>query len=225
MFAGDGTNDPFVYPTEGGPVIDETNILAVGDWSQAAASTNGTAIRGRLLLYEKQHFDGPEDDRGTMVALALQLQECSSTPRPVIFFGDMLFHNGTLHCELRDRASISLPRSNETLVGSFILDTWESLGPRCTRSLRISESFYRWDDVTLVIFLRNGQCWHVPLSKTNEYYLTGTFTAVEPRDQPTLRADMQSAVFTWLGTITLPSLKIPGDYGALTLPLVSKGDR
>ena len=203
---------------------EDTNLLAAGDWSQPVATDDGAAIRGRLVLGASPHLERPVDNLGTNVYLALELQEFSSNAKSVKVCWDVNFGDGSrnLRCELRDTAGMLVRQSSKGMSGSFTGPHWVSLGPReCVRNI-ISASFARWDEVTLDIILNNGQIWEVPLGKSNEHYLAGTFTAVVPTNQANIGPVLSSAFFAWGGTLTLPPVKIPGDFGALNLPLVNR---
>ena len=164
---------------------ENTNLLAAGDWSQPIATEDGAAIRGRLVLGASPHLERPVDNFGTNVYLALELQECSSNAKPVKVCWDMNCgpDSRNMHCELRDSTGMLVPQSSKGISGSFTGPYWVTLGPReCVRT-RIDVAFRRWDESTVDVVLHNGQIWEVPLGRTNEHYLAGTFSGVVPTSQ------------------------------------------
>jgi hypothetical protein len=87
--------------------------------------------------------------------------------------------------------------------------------PYC--SARLRASVYgggRLDDGGLAIYLCSHQAWwDVRPSKTNEYFLSGTFTAVAPTNTFGLQTGLpvidSTNMDVWYGTLTLPRVKVP----------------
>jgi hypothetical protein len=189
---------------------DDTNVVAAGDWSQPVGTEHGPAVRGRLIVC---HF--PDQVRPgfktptaayleTHTVVWLELQEVSSTVRPVGVYRDTLPPHIGLHCELRDSGGKLIPRSADGLFAGSFTYFWSRLKPH--ESVRWHVSYYVGyrEDGVLAVHLKNGEFWDVHPSKTNEYYLSGTFTPHVPENE-TPPSDIEA----WHGTLTLPGVKIP----------------
>jgi len=62
-------------------------------------------------------------------------------------------------------------------------------------------------DGGLAIYLSHWGWWDVHPNPTNEYYLSGTFTAASPTNQ--LGIVTSTNLNDWYGALTLPRVKIP----------------
>lgn len=192
---------------------DDTNLVAAGDWSQPSATPEGSAIRGRLLICDTPAHAGAEPDRWTDTAVYLELQEFSSSVRSVRVYCEpnrwrFLDPHPGLRCELRDRKGNLVPDSPGGFGGGMPESCWVTLQPYC--SVRMRASVFgggRLKDGGLAICLASRGWWDVHPNATNEYYLSGTFTATAPTNQWGMVSTKNRDV--WYGTLALPAVKIP----------------
>jgi hypothetical protein len=197
--------------------IDDTNLLACGEWSQPVATQYGPSIRGRLLICDTP--DHARSEPRTDTAVYLELQEFSSAVRHVqVYCGinrwSLPLDAPGLHCELRDSSGKLVPDSPGGFSGGMPSSCWITLQPYCSVRMRVSVfGGGRLDDGGLAIYLASRGWWDVHPSKTNEYYLSGTFTAAVPSKQTGLPAGIPVVdsrnMDVWYGTLTLPRVKIP----------------
>jgi hypothetical protein len=52
-----------------------------------------------------------------------------------------------------------------------------------------------------LLVVAGWDCWHIPQSDTNDYYLSGTLSLSLPK--------AETRPWTWHGTLKLPPVKIP----------------
>jgi hypothetical protein len=195
--------------------IDDTNLVAAGEWSQPVTTQFGPAIRGRLLICDTP--DHASSLARTDTAVYLELQEFSHAVRSArVYYGLDSFSSAIdapgLHCELRDGTGKLIPDSPGGFSGGGPVSCWVTLQPYC--SVRMRTSVFgggRLDDGGLAIYLGPRGYWDVHPNKTNDYYLSGTFTA----DMPLTTNQFGFAMVTgtnmdvWYGTLTLPRVKVP----------------
>jgi hypothetical protein len=197
---------------------DDTNLVAAGDWSQPVATQYGPAIRARLLICDTPNHASSDPRPDT--AVYLELQEFASALRSVrVYCGLNRFtvpdDSPGLRCELRDSTGKLIPCSPGGFSGGEPGSYWVTLQPYC--SARLRASIYgggRLDDGGLAIYLCSSRTWwDVHPSKTNEYYLSGTFTAVAPTNAFGLQTGLpvidSTNMDVWYGTLTLPRVKVP----------------
>ncbi len=163
---------------------------AVGEWSQP---TNN--IRGRLLFVEGAH----SEERGERTGLIfLELENFSWGETAYVYY-DVL--RAPPHCELRDAAG----RIVEQVVNGRDAapePCWLTLPPYSR--LRILTSYgpaYGMAGTNLIFGVGMNQTWAIPLSATNSYFLSGTFTNAVPRGE--------TREHSWTGKLKLPSVRIP----------------
>jgi hypothetical protein len=201
-----------------GSAATDTNVLALGDWSEPVGDLDGYTIRGRLLICETPHHRGA---RGYDTAVYLELQECSDFLAPTMQVycnmkgtvalgghpdaqGRERIEKAAAVWELRDASGKPVPESGGASGGGGPGAYWMTLP--CDSTIRLRATVYgggRMEDGSLAIFLP-GQSWVVPSRSTNEYFLSATF-AVDP---PT-NSFSHLEYHVWQGTLKLPKLKIP----------------
>ena len=178
----------------------DTNILAMGEWSQPVADYSGSKIRGRLLICQSIKHRGSS---GIDIAVYLELQEHSdSYGRPVEVFCD--FRKG-LHCELSDssgnvaKSEFSL-KFNGPAPGPFtcILQSDSSVRLRVSPIVGCREPNGDWD-----LLGPPFQSWYLDRNNTNAFYLSGTFKV-----NPTNSIVHGSSPDVWEGTLILPKMKV-----------------
>ena len=177
----------------------DTNILALGEWSQPVKDYSGFAIRGRLLMCQSLKHRGSS---GQDVAVYLELQEYSNSyGRPVSVFCD--FRKG-FQCELYDSdGKVMQPSPSLRFNGPSVAAYSCILQSDSSARLRISpiagcniESGY----LELVVW--PWQSWDIPMDGTNAYYLSGTLNVAPTNSVHFASPDV------WEGTLTLPKMKI-----------------
>ena len=123
----------------------DTNVLALGDWSQPVANYYGTAVRGRLLLCEYPEHRAPTEKSDT--AVYLELQEYSDfVAGRLELYCDMVGktsaspegYDGGLRCELRDSSGKLVPKSGFSFGGGAPTPCWVMLEPYGSVQLRAS---------------------------------------------------------------------------------------
>ncbi len=193
--------------------VDDTYILAAGNWSKPASDLLGYALRGRLLLCESPK------DKGT--AVYLELQECSEmwggcldvycNLEPSVALGGHPDAQGRKRVEkaaaiweLRDASGKLVPQSPGGFGGGAPGASWVSMPSDST--VRLRASVYgggRLEDGSLSIFFLSNH-WVIPPRSTNDYYLSCIFTVDPPKNQVALPEH-----HVWQGTLVLPKMKIP----------------
>jgi hypothetical protein len=163
--------------------VEDTNIIAAGEWSAPVAGfqdkgsgrgAHHPTLRGRLLLClsPKNHS----------LAVYLELQEYSeSWGNPTEVYCD-LRPGGGCHLELRDGAGQILPRKAGGFNGGAPGAYWITLPTDCTARLRLSP-YATFSFAT-----------------TNDYFISGAFTADPPPDH--------TGLDVWQGTLKLPEMKV-----------------
>jgi hypothetical protein len=192
--------------------VDDTNVLAAGDWSKPVGDSGGYMLRGRLLL-----CDSPKDK---VTAVYLELQECSGfwggcidvycNMKPTVALGGHPDAQGRERIEqaaavweLRDSAGNLLPESEGGFGGGAPGASWIALPGDSTARLRASVyGGGRLKDGSLSIFFLSNS-WVLPARSTNDYYLSCTFTVVSPTNHVALPDH-----HVWQGTLRLPKMKI-----------------
>jgi hypothetical protein len=175
-----------VRPCLAGSVVEPD---AIGEWSQP---TNN--IRGRLLFVElAQSKEGP---RTGLVFLEFQNLSWSE---PAYVYYDAL--KAPPSCKLRDSAGKIV---EQTRSGSDAapIPCWLTLPAHST--MRFLASYgpnSRPNRPSLTFSVGMDQTWIIPLSTTNRYFLSGTYTNATPRNEGRERG--------WKGTLNLPPVRIP----------------
>lgn len=193
--------------------VDDTNVLAAGDWSKPVGDFLGYTLRGRLLL-----CDSPKD---RVPAVYLELQECSDgwggcmdiycNMKPTVALGGHPDAQGRERIEkagavweLRDASDKLVSESEGGFGGGAPGASWISLP--CDSTVRLRASVYgggRMKDGSLSIFFLSNH-WVIPPRSPNDYYLSCTFTVDPPTNHVALAEH-----HVWQGTLTLPKMKIP----------------
>jgi|ERR1022692_2701710 hypothetical protein len=192
--------------------VEDTNIIAEGDWSKPVGDFLEYMLRGRLLL-----CDSPKDKDA---AVYLELQECSEfwgncmdvycNMKPTVALGGHPDAQGRERVEkaaavweLRDASNNLIPGPPGAFSGGAPGASWLSLPCDSTVRLRASCGGGRLKDGSLSIFFLSNE-WLIPRRSTNDYYLSCTFTV----DPPTNRVVLPGH-HVWQGTLSLPKMKIP----------------
>jgi hypothetical protein len=162
---------------------------AVGEWSRP---TNN--IRGRLLFVE--HAKLKDGARAGLVYLELQNLGGSGT---IYIYYDAI--KAPPRCELRDSTGriVEQVASGRDAVPEAC---WLTLPMNST--LRFPTGYgpaFGPSGPSLMFGVGMNQTWVIPVSATNSYFLSGTFTPTSPKDE--------AREHNWQGTLKLPAVKIP----------------
>jgi hypothetical protein len=192
--------------------IEDTNLVAAGEWSEPVGTMFGNTIRGRLLVCDTP--DHASSIQRVDNAVYLELQEFASSVRSVDVYcqlNRLEFPNDApgLCCELRDRADKVVPESGGAFSGGEPGNCWVTLNSYCSARLRMSAfgAACRLEDGGLHIVLASRGCWDVHPNLTNDYYFSGTFTAVAPTNELGFVTGTNHNI--WYGTLKLPKMKLP----------------
>jgi hypothetical protein len=179
-------------------------VLATGEWSAPVGDKRGRALRGRLVLCEQ-----PRGDDRRHVAVYVELQDASEAIGGAMrIFCDMGRHDfraeykGGLHCELRDKDGKPLKTRPFAFSGGVPASEWVTLPSQATIRIRATP-FGLSRMKAMAICPQLDKLWEIADDDPNAYFLSGTFT-VEPPDGP-VAANKEHI---WMGTITLPAMKI-----------------
>jgi hypothetical protein len=163
---------------------------AIGEWSEP---TNG--LRGRLIFYS----NGITDRDGVVKGLVyLELQNLPPGDTLYVYYavGRM-----PLKCELRDFSGKSIEESRGAGSDFMPAACWLALPPDSTLRFRTGYSSSAPDFPCLfIISAFIGGKWHVPMTATNDYYLSGTFSSISTTNGTRPRV--------WEGTLKLPPVRI-----------------
>jgi hypothetical protein len=187
--------------------VDDTNAIALGEWSRPVANYYGLALRGRLAMYEHPHYQG---GTRTDTALYLELEEYSNFvggDAEVYFQLGSGEGKGELRCELTDEAGKVVPESGFGFGGGAPVSRWVEIPTDARVRLRVSVfGGGRLQDGGLGIWSFGPGSWTIKGHDTNTYFLSGTFTA----DPPTNRVPKDFR-WVWQGKLNLPKMKIPAN--------------
>ena len=178
--------------------------IAVGDWSPAVTDNRGYAVRGRLVVAEKQSGHNP---RQTAVYLDLQdaSEHVGGTLRIFCDLGNSDFsgQNKTgLKCVMQDKDQRPVAFTSPPFGGATPDSRWIELPSDSTIRLRTSPfGIHRPGAMTIATHI--GQVWVIDDQDPHDYFLSGTFT-VDPMEGRDTITDPQ----IWRGTLELPAVKI-----------------
>ncbi len=179
--------------------IDDTNVVAMGAWSEPVASESGQKIRGRLLMCAYPDHRGPTNRLD--VGVYVELQEWSdSFGGPVHVYCD--FMEG-FKCDLLDAAGKPPEPVGTGFSGGVPGSFWVSL-PTCG-SMRLRASTYsggRLRTESLGLWFAGGGLWTIKAADTNTYFLSATLKVTPPKNNFDQRD-------VWQGKLTLPKMQIP----------------
>ncbi len=180
----------------------ESKLLAVGPWSEPVGyreiGRHGCSVRGRLLICEG--YSSAYTGKMPETQVYLELQNVSSgVGDPIELYCDV--RNG-LRCQLLDAKGRPAP-APPTFNGGFPGACWTTLPYDATVRLRASwygHGTQAGGGLRIPVFHE----LEVPAGATNDYFLSGTFT-VDPPTNHVLSPSQE----IWVGTLVLPSFKMP----------------
>lgn len=157
----------------------DTNVIAVGGWSEAVSDSDGHTLRGRLLVYD-EHTRSAANHARVYLELQHVFESAWTSPLEIYFrigFGD------ELHFEMRNKLDQPIPQFPVTIRGPAPIPCWVTLPCDSTVRLRADEYLLGTPSKPggLEILVQNG-CWIVSPNATNDFFLSCTFTP--PTDHP-----------------------------------------
>jgi hypothetical protein len=164
--------------------------IAFGAWSEA---TN--ELRGRLLFAE-----GTPDKYGVRYGLVyLELQNLALGDNVYVYYDAK---RSPLKCELHDSAGATVKNSLGSGADWRPSACWLALPNDSTLRFRTGFSGSGPDHPCLFIMSSfEGGKWEIPVTATNDYFLSGTFSTTSPTNE------IQPS--RWEGTLKLPPVRIP----------------
>lgn len=178
--------------------IDDTNVIAMGAWSEPVASESGQRIRGRLLMCAYPDRDWPTNR--VDVGVYVELQEWSDPAGPIHVYCD--FVEG-LKCDVLDAAGKPPEPVGTGFSGGAPGPFWVSLPPYGSMRLRASTySGGRLKDGSLGLWFAGEGLWTIKATDTNTYFLSATLSVTPPQTNFDQRE-------VWRGTLTLPKMQVP----------------
>jgi hypothetical protein len=178
----------------------DTNVIAVGGWSEPVSDPDGYTLRARLLVYGKEYFSRLNEWGHARIYLELQhlCPMVGRNPTEIYFWFD------DLQFEMRDGLDKLIPYDS-VLLGSLVpAPYWVTLPCNSTLRLRADPGLAgdtKPDELSILV-LNPTALWVIRPGATNDYYLSATFSP--PTNHP-------SALnyHVWQGTLKLPKVKLP----------------
>jgi len=171
-----------------GPV---TEPKAIGEWSQP---TNG--LRGRLLFAEASKAD----KYGLLIGeVYLELQNVSAGDTMYVYY---VASKSPLHCQLHDFGGKTVESEPSPGSDGRPSPCWLALPYDSTLRFdtRLGPAFAPAHPCLFICVGLEGGAWEIPLTATNDYYLSGTFSSISTTNETRPRV--------WEGTLKLPPVKI-----------------
>jgi len=180
--------------------VEDTNILAQGQWSEPVSGEYGGAIRGRLLLCSYPNHRGGPAARSD-VGVYVELQEYSNAIVDTLHvYCD--FAKG-LKVQVADAAGKAPEPVGIGFSGGAPSPQWISVPIFSTVRLRANVfAGGKLRDGSLGLWFLGEEGWTIKSTDTNTYFLSGTFAASVPTNNFN-RLDI------WSGVLNLPKMKIP----------------
>ncbi|HVM49728.1 MAG TPA: hypothetical protein VMU04_17000 [Candidatus Acidoferrum sp.] len=187
--------------------IGDTNIIALGGWSEPVGNKYGVQIRGRLVMceYPEPLHTGPHGGYDTGVYL--EVQEYHGTLDAQVYCNLTSWEGGGLRCRLTDSAGKTVQESGFAYGGGAPSSQWIRVShPYGVVRLRSSVFGGGWlPDGGLGIWFISAGSWTIKPGDTNAYFLSGTLTVTPPTNHVT--ADFREV---FQGALKLPKVKLPG---------------
>ena len=128
----------------------------------------------------------------------LELQNLSQGDTLYVYYN---VRNSPLKCELRDPAGRNMQNFPGPVSDWMPSACWLSLPHDSTLRFPTGNSSFTPNSPCLfVVSAFKGGKWVIPMTATNDYYLSGTFSSMSPTNE------IKSRV--WEGTLKLPAVKI-----------------
>ncbi len=163
--------------------------ITTGEWSE---TTNG--LRGRLLFAEDKKIAGTR-----MGVIYLELQNSSLGDTMHVYYDAKM---SPFRCKLQDSVGKTNPTQGADYDGFIPEACWLALPYDSTLRFRVTlGGFGIPQNGGLFIAGCLEDCWVIPASAQNDYFLTGTLRVTAPKNETRPRV--------WEGTLKLPPVKIP----------------
>jgi len=181
--------------------VEETNVIALGDWSEPVGNEYGCKLRGRLAMCAYPEHRGPANR--VDVGVYVELQEYSdSMAGGVQVYCD--FMKG-LKCEVADANGRAPEPVGTGYDGGVPSPVWVCVPPFASIRLRASvDAGGRLRDGSLGLWFAGAGQWTIKRTDTNTYFMSATFTVTPPPGTTTFNNTQ-----IWSGTLHLPKMKLP----------------
>jgi hypothetical protein len=177
---------------------DDTNVIAIGDWSKSVGTSDGQSLRGRMLVTQAS-LPGLE----TKVYLELQNVSVAAGAPMQVYFDP----RQGLHCEVLDGQNKPPPQQGGGANGGGASACSVTLPYDSMIRLRANMYGHGYGEGhSLYIQMCNAQHWVIDRTDTNVYFMSGTFTVRPPTNHITSGLDEARAM--WSGTLEFPKMKI-----------------
>ena len=182
----------------------DTNVIAVGEWSEPVTDSHDYTLRGRLLIYNSEGLNRWGGWAGARVYAELQHIEHGGRDRPIEIYVDpgIINEKECLHCEMRDARDNLIHHDSWAVSMGQTAPFTVTLPSDSTRRLRLDAGWAPTEKQNgLGIYLGHAG-WIIRPNATNEYFLSCTFNS--PTNAPS-----SADVHVWKGTLKFPKVKIP----------------
>ncbi|HET6408695.1 MAG TPA: hypothetical protein VFG14_12495 [Chthoniobacteraceae bacterium] len=184
---------------------EETNIVAMSEWSTPVASSDGQTLRGRMLIAQEHSLAHrvawPE------TAFYLELQNVSgAVGAPMQIYFDP---GRSLQCEVLDSYGKPPPSVGGAGSGAGINACWITLPHGSTIRLRANMYGYGrkpGDGFLIQMSPPSRQRWDIQSGDPNAYFMSGTLTVTAPLDHVARNFDATRSI--WTGTLELPKMNL-----------------
>jgi hypothetical protein len=184
---------------------EETNILAMSEWSKPVATTFSQTLRGRMVI--AQEHSPAHGDSWPETVFYLELQNVSGAAGAPM---QIYFDPGRgLQCEVLDSHGKAPPLVGGAGSGGGVGACWITLPYGSTIRLRASMHGYGkkpGDGLLIQLSPPSMQRWDIQAGDTNVYFMSGTFTVRTPPDHVARNLDETRSI--WNGTLDLPKMKL-----------------
>lgn len=180
----------------------DSNVIAIGDWSDPVKDHDGYTLRGRILVYDAEGQAPSGVWPHGRVYLELQHPFRTAWYRPIEVHYSAGF-KPDLHFEMRDELNNPVLNMPAEIMGPVPHELRVTLP--CDSTLRLRADVYNSGSQNKPEGLElrvPGGIWLIPPNATNDFYLSGTFS-------PQGMDPSSPNYHVWQGTLKLPKVKIP----------------
>jgi len=117
-------------------------------------------------------------------------------------------YKGGLNCELLDAEGKFVPQSPFAFSGACPNSCWIMMPSDSTVRLRANCFGIGKPKGDGLAISAPGKYWVIPAGDTREYFLSGSFTVIPPKDRVSFPDFTGLDVQVWHGTMTFPKMKI-----------------
>ncbi len=184
---------------------EDTNVVALSDWSQPVRAAYGATLRARMIISLEKSPANAGTHKETAFYLEFQ-NVTGATGSPLQFYFDP---GRALSCELLDADGKPPPAEAMAGSGGGAGPCWITLPYDSTIRLRANMYGYGLkpeDGFMLVMSPPNRKAWIIRPGNTKTYFMSGTFTVSTPKNHVT--KDFDDARTIWTGTLELPKMKL-----------------